>query len=126
MNVNNAECDKFCNIAFEQMGNVNIYDIYVRAHNFPIRLTRPSERRVSQRRGCASPRSAIIIPIHAGQHLLKHLADAPSGLSAFAARYGSTVNNITLDACVEEHMADYLNIPAVQAAIHAIVRAQLS
>jgi hypothetical protein len=31
------------------------------------------------------------------------------------------VNNITLDPCVEQHMADYLNLPNVQAAIHAIV-----
>ena len=27
--VNNELCNKYCDLAFEQMGNVNIYDIYV-------------------------------------------------------------------------------------------------
>jgi len=90
--VNNQLCNKYCDIAMQQMGNINIYDIYNDV--------------------CLSNQE---------KQLLKHLAGASTPFARIAQnRLGSSVNNITLDACVEEHMATYLNFPEVQAAIHAI------
>ena len=124
--VNNEECNKYCDLAFQEMGNINIYDIYVceSLNGSTSLLTYACQNDV-----CLSSEGELapITVWHAqshlylGKHLMKHLAESGAPLSRFAQNYGSTVNNITLDACVEEHMADYLNIPAVQQAIHAIV-----
>jgi serine carboxypeptidase-like clade 2 len=86
-------CNQWLDVSTAEMGNINIYDIYTDV--------------------CLSPQ---------GQTFLDALATSDSMFSPMAQalhNLHTVVDNRTLDACIDEHVEDYLNIPSVQAAIHA-------
>lgn len=84
-------CAQFQQTAANEMGNIDIYDIYA---------------------------DVCLTSAHSGRQLLKHLAQAPEHkLSVFAQ---SQINNVGYEPCVDTYLTNYLNQASVKKAIHAL------
>jgi len=88
---NPAVCQQYQGIASAEMGNIDIYDIYVDV--------------------CLAER-------HPGMHLMKKLAQGDSKHSSMA-KIIANKSPLTYAPCVDDYLTSYLNIDEVKQAIHA-------
>lgn len=120
-------CDNYCDQASEELGNINIYQIYADVC-LPARVTGPAQQLASVLGGRSVAARSSMLGQRKQRRAARRLSSSSSSSSSRSTpgqqRSGGGVgDNVpadpTYDPCVDNEVEAYLNLPAVQAAIHA-------
>ena len=103
-----GECDNAVDAAMNEMGNINIYEIYA-----PVCVNHQAAKRVSALANAAAPDSPFM------RAVARKLNRQHTETTRAARRDAGKRNQPGYDPCIEDGVAAYLNRPDVQAALHA-------